>query len=304
LLDIVKQSLIFAFNSADVARKQDSEHSYQELVADIERMSIQDPFIEDVFEIYFGTSWKEITKEISGTKKRGKTMNMTEAKKLVSNSRGAGGLVFEKIEELVLNTLDVNVKHTGKTLQKADLIILETTVTLPDMGEVDEKTKSKRAHFIEKYKQFYKNLTDTAGSIVEINAKNYNLATPEFKEKGFTAQGATSIDNFESMLRAYNYDKDRTDRLIFALTNIGPDTLSQDYNLVSRNIALLVAYFLFDDIDLDEGLNFNAVHVLNLDGLYIPLSCFLYAAYDTLKDFNGLSDDMVKVMYQPDSVNY
>jgi hypothetical protein len=30
------------------------------------------------------------------------------------------------------------------------------------------------------------------------------------------------------MLKAYRYDKKRTDDLIFALTNIGPDTLASE----------------------------------------------------------------------------
>ena len=59
-----------------------------------------------------------------------------------------------------------------------------------------------------------------------------------------------------------------------------------------------------DDIDMDITGNVNAVHLLNLDGIYIPLSCFLYAAYDTLKDFDNISQDMVHVSYKPQSVNY
>jgi hypothetical protein len=101
------------------------------------------------------------------------------------------------------------------------------------------------------------------------------------------------------MLTAYQYDADRTEKLIFALTNIGPDTITEDVGTVTHNLALLIAYFLFDDIDMDDGLNVNAVHLLNLDGVYVPLSCFLKAAYDTLKDMEQVSEDMVKVVYSP-----
>jgi hypothetical protein len=67
---------------------------------------------------------------------------------------------------------------------------------------------------------------------------------------------------------------------------------------------MLIGYFLFDDIDMDINLDVKAIHLFNLDGIYMPLSCFLFAAYDTLKDFNSLSRDMVSVHYKPKAIDY
>ena len=92
--------------------------------------------------------------------------------------------------------------------------------------------------------------------------------------------------------------------MIFALTNIGPDTLSQGTEIISHSLSLLIGYFLFDDIDMDIGLNVNAIHLFNLDGVYMPLSSFLFAAYDTLKDFSTLDKSMVSVSYKPAGVGY
>jgi hypothetical protein len=157
------------------------------------------------------------------------------------------------------------------------------------MDKTNEAGASIRAHFINKYREMYNNLEEATGSIVEISAKNYNLTSEYFKDGGFSAQSVTSIKNLEEMLKAYGYNPDRTERLIFALTNIGPDTIQEDAGSVTHNLAMLIAYFLFDDIDMDDGLGVNAVHLLNLDGVYIPLSCFLYAAYDSLSNFERAS---------------
>ena len=108
------------------------------------------------------------------------------------------------------------------------------------------------------------------------------------------------------MLEAYKYDKKKTEDLVFALTNIGPDTLETGTEIVSHSISLMIGYFLFDDIGMDfaKDLDVKAIHLFNLDGIYIPLSSFLFAAYDTLKDFDTLNRDMVSVKYQPTDIGY
>lgn len=92
--------------------------------------------------------------------------------------------------------------------------------------------------------------------------------------------------------------------MIFALTNIGPDSLSEDSQEVLYHLSLLIGYFLFDDIDMDQNLDVKAIHLFNLDNIYIPLSSFLFAAYETLKDFKNTTEDVVKISYQPEDVNY
>jgi hypothetical protein len=77
------------------------------------------------------------------------------------------------------------------------------------------------------------------------------------------------------MLSTYHYDKDKADALIFALTNIGPDTLSEDTTQVSRYISSLIGYFLFDDINMDVDTNFKGIHLFNLGNIYVPFSSFL-----------------------------
>ena len=108
------------------------------------------------------------------------------------------------------------------------------------------------------------------------------------------------------MLTAYRYSSKKIDDLVFAFTNIGPDTLESGTEIVSHSISLLIGYFLFDDIGMDfsKDLDVKAIHLFNLDGIYIPLSSFLFAAYDSLKDFETLSRDVVSVQYSPEDIAY
>ena len=302
LLEVVKQALIKAVSSRDSNLKGETQHSYEELIPIIEKMAADDNFIKEVFDLYFGTSWDKIKIELKNENKRKKEVKAKDVKDMITKSYGAGGQLFEYLQSLILDTLGEKNIGTGKSKQKSDITLLYAEVQIPTFD--DKQDDSVRAYFIQKYREMYNNLEGATGSIVEINAKNYNLTTEYFQESGFSAQSLTSIKNLEDMLDAYDYNPERADRLIYALTNIGPDTLQENQEQITHNLAMLIAYFLFDDIDMDIGLGVQAVHLLNLDGVYVPLSCFLYAAYETLSDFENISDDMVKVMYSPESVNY
>lgn len=71
---------------------------------------------------------------------------------------------------------------------------------------------------------------------------------------------------------------------------------------------MLIGYFLFDDIGLDfeaETEGPRAVHLFNLDGIYVPLSSFLFAAYESLRDLEGMvQQNMVSVSYEPEDIGY
>ena len=312
LKQLTKNALYKAFLSKDKqyskgTPEEEIKQSYLELAHLVEKMEQDDPFLEEVFDLYFGSSLDDLLK-----KTKQKTITVKDKKEvtaLISKERGIHGNLQEQVLALVNNSLKQKGKMiiTGDSKQKADLITLyEATFELPEeLFAGVEIGESVRERFIQRYQHFYDTLQEQRGNIVEISAKNYNLTSDYFKEQGgFTAQSGVSIKNLEKMLNAYKYDKKRTDDLIFALTNIGPDTLGQGTEIVTHSLSLLIGYFLFDDIDMDIGLDVNAIHLFNLDGIYMPLSCFLFAAYDTLKDMSTLNKSMISVNYAPSSIEY
>ena len=309
--EVVKKALHRAYNSRD-DRMMDEEtatRSYQELVQVIDAMSAQDPLIQDVFDLYFGTTIDQIKLALTEDKTTKSGKQLTNAQKAIKQGKTLHGNLLEITSAFIANYLQSNVngpniQWTGQGKQKADLaqIIGSFEAELPTSEATIDG--SIREQMVNKMEKFYDNLKEEKGYIVEISAKNYDLATPYFKDGGFAAQGATTIENFERTMNAFGYDQDRVDALVYALINIGPDTLTNDNVEICRQISTLIGYFLFDDINMDLGGNVKGIHLFNLGGVYVPLSAFLKKAYQSIKTYQGSPSTYVKVSYNPQSTNY
>lgn len=302
-LEVIKKALLAMFRSADdpkMAGQEEAMRSYMELAEMIEIMKLDDPFIEEVFDLYFGKSWEKLQQQL--TSKRKKSIKPDT---MITGSTTMQGNLFETVQTLILNSIGMDAKHTGKSGQKTDITIATFDIDLDfEVGISDE---SARERFVLKYQEFYEKLKKQKqqGYIVEISAKNYDLNSYWFKKNGgFTAQGSISIKNFAATLIQYGFKSDKVDPLVFALLNTGSDTLLQDTEYIERYISTLIAYFLFDDIDMDTGLDVSAVHLFNLDGVYVPLSCFLFAAYKSLSDIESFSREYVSTIYEPQEIGY
>ena len=301
-LEVTKNALIKMFSAQDQQSGNSEEmiHSYQEIANIIEDMSASDQYLREVCQLYFGSSIEKIQKQV----KEGHGRKKRKAESLISKQKGAHGNVFELTNELIYKMLNFNSKHTGTSGQKADHILLYSATVNLDMPNAAVE-ESVREHFINQYQKFYNSLDDVYGQIVEISDKSYDIGSSWFKKNGgFTAQSGISIENFEKTLQAYGYNQKRLDDLIFALLNIGPDTLSKDDGSLANNISSLIGYFLFDDIDMDVGLKFDAIHLFNLNGIYIPLSSFLFAAYEAFVSSRGNFDGYIQVNYEPEAVDF
>ena len=75
-------------------------------------------FIDDVFDIYLGSTWKEYQKAMKGMEKP------TSRVKTVG-SRGLSGDLLELVTQKIIQTLGSDAKLTGSSGQKADLVVLE-----------------------------------------------------------------------------------------------------------------------------------------------------------------------------------
>jgi hypothetical protein len=88
---------------------------------------------------------------------------------------------------------------------------------------------------------------------------------------------------------------------MFVLANTGSELIGgEDADAVCDFVATYIGYFLFDDLHIDEnfnGLKTQAIHLFNLDGIYIPLSVFLRAAYHAFTNLPEKVKDYVNVSY-------
>lgn len=115
------------------------------------------------------------------------------------------------------------------------------------------------------------------GFIVYTNAKNYSLNSGFKGRGGFSAGTAVSLDVLEGALSKV---VDNLDELEAIILNAGYNAIGRGVlGDASQEIAKAIAYMLFDDWDyvgqLPKG-GGQALHVLNLNGILVPLSTFLY----------------------------
>lgn len=156
--------------------------------------------------------------------------------------------------------------------------------------------ESKRVHAIEEYERAYKELAklflDADGEIVQISNKNY-IINADFKNKyhGFTAQGETTLRNFQAFMSSLPHIGLDIDELIDYLANVGEYSggesmiISNADSDILSGIATQIAYFLFDDIDIklpNNISNINRVYLMELSGIYVPLSIILEGVYNSL----------------------
>lgn len=287
LKQLVKDAIEKALKSEDI--EGEGQRSYLALLQELEGMADYSDFVEDVFDIYLGNAWKEYEREL-------KKIGSVKEKIKVNGNRGLSGNLMEVLSQRIMQTLDVDAKLTGGSGQKADLVIAELEAKIPD--SLIYGFQSVRADFVKQWKDLYSNIKES-GDIVEISAKNYSLGNTF---QGFTAQDKVTIDNFAATLEQFGFSDEKVDPLVFALLNIGPDTLEQQSEKALHHLSTLIAYFLFDDIDMDLNTSVNAIHLFNLDGIYVPLSSFLFAAHSSLKNFNAFSKKYVTVSYSPKEV--
>ena len=291
LKEIFYQAMLDMFGAID-----NGVQAYSELAFQLENMQREerDDILNDIFYLYFGKSITELTEEFS---EAGEGVKFNPQSVVITKGKGFQGNVLETVEQLTLREMQKILKDknittssigTGSSGAKADNI-LTIGFQLTDK-QVDLLTgksllsSSVREQNIQRMQQFHKSLQDSkqSGYIVEISDKNYNLTSARFaSEKGFTAQHNVKLINLKQTLKNIKFQQGKVEDIIFILANSGTNLINEkETSEATHYLATLIGYFLFDDIDIKNFIPTqpSAIHLLNLDGVYIPLSVFLEAA--------------------------
>lgn len=258
---------------------------------------------------------KDTIAEVQSTGKLPKTQPKAASGKynetqMVSNYQG-------NILELITSTVaaaigNINIsnpgititgQHTGQMNQmKADSVLLvgKGKIDLnkyfgPYMDDVKDARKSgltsKRAQNIYAIEQFLNRLDENIDHVIMISDKNVSI-TADYG--GFKAQDRTKLKNIGQMLGEFGYGS--SVELINYLANCGASMVQGDYNNeIKTELQTMVGYFLFDHLEVHIGVKAsgpNVVNLLNVGGMYIPLSAYLEGIYNGIqglaKDPNGL----------------
>ncbi len=242
--------------------------------------------------------------------------NVVGSPNITKDSFDHGGTVLEFVEATVggalkeinlsntssMGTLHVTTEHTGGAeynQQKSDVTFGYAT------GTVDFKPmkkafanrsddNSERLQNAKALNNYLGIVTDAMKGIVFTSDKNYKISADW---KGAKAQDAMTLANARSLLGYFNVGG--IDALIDYLANCGPDMIQGTSNSqVETALAAQIGYYLFDHLEISGTVtaNTNVVNVINLSGLYIPLSVYLEAIYNSLEtNLNSPPSGLVKV---------
>lgn len=244
----------------------------------------------------FKNKRKEGLKNIERMKKATNKISMGRYQK--------GGLTLEYLENYLASALfsgdisndGIQIKmqgsatHTGASEIKADNIFtfgFDNSLvdeTLKSM-EGESVSRERNIEAITKLTEKLKNLKE--GYIIYSSAKNYSLSE---NFKGFSQGSPISVGTLEKITG------DTTK--MGAILQTAEGAVGRKYiDEIKLSIAEDIAYYLFDDIST-IGTNENpvkALHIFDLDGIYIPLSILLFKIGKAIEETQKAPASLISV---------
>jgi len=228
-------------------------------------------------------------------------------------SKGSKGYASESLQTLIGQFLD-NAVRTGPTNQKADMIV---TYNIPSGDKIvkewmKENVFGTRPADIDALKKLQGKLEDFNDSfIVYSNTKNYSLG--KTFTQGFRG-GEINLDTWDTMMHRVGEPKKGRILIFMALQLIpgkgdNPGAIGEGKDEeVKKAFARAIASALFDDFDIigEEQGNLTSIHLMYLNGIYIPLSFYFNLLYKAFKDYSKENIDKlitVKIDH-PEEIEY
>lgn len=281
--------------------------AYQELSRMANKFSRSGSFASQLGSIY---RIDEVAEEVSQLLADKTKITKMGIKSLTGNKHYTyirGGLTLEAITDLIFSQFR-NDGHgvTGGKGIKADNIL---TIGI-DYSEIENFLESRelgtRGENVDAFKVLGEHLKNVSnGFIVYSSAKNYSI-TDGFRDRGgFSAGSDLGLGQYEELMGKANKN---VKTFIGAIEQLADGAVGQDIDqtdfadIISKNIA----YLLFDDYNtIGAGLENgpNAIHIMNLNGLFVPISSILYALADAIENEESIrgivktSIKIPKIMY-------
>lgn len=190
-------------------------------------------------------------------------------------------------------TLNIIGKHTGQDNEmKADTLLFvgHGTINPSDYLQFVDKDSydSVRMQNIDAMEQYLNSLNKNIDHVIAISDKNYSI-TAGFD--GIDAQSRMNLQNVGEMLTRFGVGQVR--ELINYLANCGTSMIQGEVNSDVRTVLQTqIAYYLFDNLHFEikgSAPSVNVVNLLNVSGIYIPLSVYLEGVCNSIKDALSMS---------------
>lgn len=321
--DIVNKALIRMFrkrgiesgikNISDKKRKQYMS-AYKEIFNELNKYknnAEKSPILKEIYQIYQIDNLKndisdyilKINSQL--TRKETNILNKNFRGKLQTRVDARGGLTSEVIYNLISNIKIKDAKilggsaHSGGPGFKADTIstigvdispVLDMLNNLQTTGDLSEEA-SLRVKNMKRLKELHEKLkqsSDGTGFVVYTNIKNQKYGK---NAEGFSGGKPLTMEYFERLMEGvgWNSNFNTVVGMILQLSDgaVGNNLLNkQDFRIL---FARYVAFLLFDDVDqigVENASNINALHLLNLNGVLIPISLVLFSLADAIDEVN------------------
>ena len=332
--EIINQALSDAFfnrlaNSGDWD-KNDENKGYKEFFNEIEKFD-KEAFLREVSEVY---KLKELRQRLID--------EMTENKKfedIFTNKRSAKSYIKKSLKEstkakgtlaeilgneamLVIQkglkngsnyTISMDSKVVGDAGGKAD-IVATFGIDMEPLLEIINKHYNNRAETVEKYKELGNRLKNMkSGFILYTNAKDYSLIKDKgnggYFFSGFSAGSDISLKSFEGVIQ--NTPGGSREIIGEIMNTMSGAVLDDQKERIESELCEKMAYFLFDDVTTigkDSAASSHAIHLLLLDGVYIPLSYLFYlmgtAVSQVGENKKYEAEDIIDIMISPGKTLY
>lgn len=272
------------------------QNAYQEVLQAMGSFSQQGSFAQQLATIYdLDAIASEIMNNlsISGPHKASSVSDLSNAKLEFAR----GGLTLEALYDTILGLIlpDDGVSgkaNVGSMQAKADNI---ATIGI-DISKIENFLNNQqtgtRIGNVQAFMGLSEHLQGLSESfIIYTSDKNYSITDGFQSRGGFSAGTALSLWQYKNLMAMAGKNVSAFVGAIEQLAKgaVGENMKKKDYaDLISKNIAFL----LFDDYNtIGAGLENGpqAIHLMNLNGVLIPISSILYALVDALENTGQLT---------------
>ncbi len=308
--------------------KNDQNKGYQRFFSEIENFK-KHKFLKEIYQLYDLDKLRDKLKDTIKSKDNIEQLlskNKTDATKFFQKSMKETTTQKGTLAEIMGNEMMLIIqrelsngknytisssKRIGASGNKPD-IVATFGVDIQPFLDVVEHHYNDRTETVENFKKLNEHLRNLkTGFVVYTNVKDYTLSKRSngYTFKGFSTGSDISLKSLEGVI-ANTPGGSQT--LIGEIMSTMKGAIYEDQKQrLEKELCEKMAYFLFDDvttIGVETAASAHAIHLLLLDGVYIPLSYLLYlmgtAVGSVGQSDKYKADDLFKVTITPGKIMY
>lgn len=259
-------------------------NAYMELLPLIGQVTQHGSYSQELARIYGLDDIKTEIMDALYSNKQDVIKSLTTTK---ANIHSRGGFALESLGELIMESIKpTGHGGIGSLGAKADHVATFGIDISQIADRLEEITgKNSRQRNIALFSSLEQNLQGlTQGFIVYTSDKNYTLNAGFRARGGYSAGEDITAGAFEEIMAMAGKNMSTFVGAILQF-NKGAIGEGQDINAFEEVIAKNIAYLLFDDFTaIGAGLtnSTNTLHLMNLNGILVPISSILYALADSI----------------------